>query len=378
MLTREAGVAVHAYSSFLNVDEPLDRDAFDRWARPRLLTLVRYASWHGVDPEDVVQETLIRARQQWPTIEVRAITYAWCRTVATRLVHDERRRAYRKREEPQAEPATTRPGSVTGPEEQVVADLGVRRVLADLDSRDREVLAMRMRGLDADEIARELTITREAARQALWRARKKFARGWQRGELALFPAIARWRRRVTGVEPAFERMATSSAALSAAVALTLVATMGAPTKDATAPESGPAAQTGVRDRVVANPVEPLPTRRRGGADREQVLATSRAERLVMSVSRNMQPIGADPGRDDCTLRVCVAPRVPDPRPDPERGGDHLYLKYLKSLLGEPGVSQEFVRVCELIPDNAVLGCEREEPDSWVVDPPAPQPTGVQS
>jgi RNA polymerase sigma factor (sigma-70 family) len=191
-------------------DVPSDRDAFDAWARPRLVAALRYARRHGVDPEDIVQETLIRAREKWPVVASPAVVYGWCRTVAGRLVVDELRRPHRTREQPHADPAVAERAPVLdGPEAAVVADLHIAAVVNALDARDRDVLAMRLRDLDPGDIARQLSISTNAARQALFRARRNFEKTWKMQSGILSIKVVQMRRRTAFVDPAWERVASS-------------------------------------------------------------------------------------------------------------------------------------------------------------------------
>ncbi|HEU0132254.1 MAG TPA: hypothetical protein VFQ85_14795, partial [Mycobacteriales bacterium] len=68
-----------------------------------------------------------------------------------------------------------------------------------------------------------------------------------------------------------------------------------------------------------------------------------------------------PGERCFRRRVCVHP------PDVHHGpGDSLYLKPLGDYSATP--EEEVVPVCDAVTDNAVVGCERDEPDHYVVDP----------
>jgi RNA polymerase sigma factor (sigma-70 family) len=145
---------------------------FYKSAVPRLVT---FLAWHGAplpDACDCVQDTMIAAFQQWPTLRD---PYAWCRTVASRRYA---RHLATVHEEPTGdlEPAS---GHSLGADHELRAveeRHAVLRALARLPLRQRQVMAWTFDGATPTEIADNLAIKPAAVRSNLYKARSALRR----------------------------------------------------------------------------------------------------------------------------------------------------------------------------------------------------------
>ena len=140
--------------------------------------LVRYLTRRLGDrdwAEEIAQETFLRALRQDTISSERS----WLFAVATNLVRDEARKQSRQRKhlellraEAEANVAVDpEPTSMERDEERALA----RQAVESLAERDRLALLMREEGLDYDEIAEALNITRSSVGTTLSRARRRLA-----------------------------------------------------------------------------------------------------------------------------------------------------------------------------------------------------------
>jgi RNA polymerase sigma-70 factor (ECF subfamily) len=144
--------------------------------------LVRYLTRRLGDrdwAEEVAQETFVRALRQERIVSERSWLYA----VATNLVRDEARRDERRRRHLQllaseARAAELEPPGPTQLERAQEAALA-RRALDQLAERDRNALLMREEGLDYDEIAEALGLSRGSVGTTLARARRRLAEAYE-------------------------------------------------------------------------------------------------------------------------------------------------------------------------------------------------------
>lgn len=162
-------------------------DDVDRLFREYHQPLVRYLTRRLGDrdwAEEIAQETFLRALRQETIVSERS----WLFAVATNLVRDDARRASRQRvrlellaaeaREQVVEPEVT---TMERDEERAFA----RRAVDALAEKDRLALLMREEGLDYDEIAAALDISRSSVGTTLSRARRRLAEHYealQRGE----------------------------------------------------------------------------------------------------------------------------------------------------------------------------------------------------
>ncbi|MBC8088066.1 MAG: sigma-70 family RNA polymerase sigma factor [Phycisphaerae bacterium] len=140
--------------------------------------LVRYLTRRLGDrdwAEEIAQETFLRALRQ----ETISSERSWLFAVATNLVRDDARKQSRQRKhlellraEAEANVSVDpEPTSMERDEERALA----RQAIESLAERDRLALLMREEGLDYDEIAEALSITRSSVGTTLSRARRRLA-----------------------------------------------------------------------------------------------------------------------------------------------------------------------------------------------------------
>lgn len=140
--------------------------------------LVRYLTRRLGDrdwAEEIAQETFLRALRQESISSERS----WLFAVATNLVRDDARKQSRQRKhlellraEAEANDSVDpEPTSMERDEERALA----RQAVESLAERDRLALLMREEGLDYDEIAEALNITRSSVGTTLSRARRRLA-----------------------------------------------------------------------------------------------------------------------------------------------------------------------------------------------------------
>lgn len=123
---------------------------------------------HTEQAHDLVQETLVRAWEQWPKVSRHPHPDAWCRTVLRNLATSRWRRARLERTD-----KTDRAGTYAGPSADhldIVAAL--RRLPAD---QSQALILHDVLGYTTDEIAEELRSPAGTVRSWLSRARQALA-----------------------------------------------------------------------------------------------------------------------------------------------------------------------------------------------------------
>jgi RNA polymerase sigma factor (sigma-70 family) len=144
---------------------------FIAFYRTQTSALVRFLVWLGArlpDATDLAQDTMLDAFNSWQTIEH---PQAWIRRVASRK--------YGRRMAGTEEPVDQVDGRPLLPARCDLTDWEqhdeIRRLLALLPPRQRQVMAWTYDGYEPHEIAAELGITAEAVRSSLRLARRKLA-----------------------------------------------------------------------------------------------------------------------------------------------------------------------------------------------------------
>ena len=144
--------------------------------------LVRYLTRRLGDrdwAEEIAQETFLRALRQ----ETISSERSWLFAVATNLVRDDARKQSRQRKHLELLRAETEAQSIVEPEptsmERDEARALARQAIESLAERDRLALLMREEGLDYDEIAEALNITRSSVGTTLSRARRRLAENFE-------------------------------------------------------------------------------------------------------------------------------------------------------------------------------------------------------
>ncbi|HEY8470368.1 MAG TPA: sigma-70 family RNA polymerase sigma factor [Longimicrobiales bacterium] len=151
----------------------MDYDALFHRLHPALYRYLYRLTGDADTADDIAQETFVRLlRQSMPESEVRP----WLFTVATNLVRDGVRKAGRRQRLLAAErfmPASVpRPDEMADRAEQVEL---VRRALAQIPLRDRQLLLMREEGFTYEEMARAAGVAPGSVGTLLGRALRRFA-----------------------------------------------------------------------------------------------------------------------------------------------------------------------------------------------------------
>ncbi|MEU9107156.1 sigma-70 family RNA polymerase sigma factor [Streptomyces xanthophaeus] len=145
---------------------PGPHDFADAYRREMPL-LTRFVMKHGASPQeaaDAAHEAFATAYPQWDSIRFPA---RWLRTVAVRVYF----RAKLREDLPGELPTTRAESHVPTNIQLSDQEREVYAALADLPSRQRQVMAWFYDGYTVAEIAEELEITKESVRQNLCRAR---------------------------------------------------------------------------------------------------------------------------------------------------------------------------------------------------------------
>jgi RNA polymerase sigma-70 factor (ECF subfamily) len=130
----------------------------------------------GPHVEDLAQETFLRAFRALPRFDATgpARPSTWLLTIATRLVHDARRKRRPSLERLEADLPAAAPG--TPETERSRAELGraISRAAGELSDGHRDVFVLaEFHGLDMKEIAQVLSIPEGTAKTRLFRARER-------------------------------------------------------------------------------------------------------------------------------------------------------------------------------------------------------------
>ncbi len=158
----------------------MDHDALFHRLHPALYRYLYRLTGDADTADDIAQETFVRLlRQSMPEEEVRP----WLFTVATNLVRDGVRKAGRRQRLLAAEnilpSAMPRPDEETDRMERVEA---VRKALARIPLRDRQLLLMREEGFTYEEMARAAGVAPGSVGTLLGRALKRFVQVYQAQE----------------------------------------------------------------------------------------------------------------------------------------------------------------------------------------------------
>src|SRR6185436_4751508 len=145
-----------------------------------LLRFLHRKVWDADRAHDLVQETFVRALDHQPE-NPRAFLF----TIAANLARDEARAAVRRKQHLElikveaAEQTTPDPATTLEAREQ---DDAVRRALAGLSDRDRDVLLLWDAGLNYAEIAKQTGLAAGAIGTTLARARKRLVEMYAESE----------------------------------------------------------------------------------------------------------------------------------------------------------------------------------------------------
>ena len=158
----------------------MDHDALFHRLHPALYRYLYRLTGDADTADDIAQEAFVRLlRQKLPEKEVRP----WLFTVATNLVRDGVRKAGRRQRLLAAE--NPLPTTVPGPDEEtdrMERVEAVRRALARIPLRDRQLLLMREEGFTYEEMARAAGVAPGSVGTLLGRALKRFMQVYQAQE----------------------------------------------------------------------------------------------------------------------------------------------------------------------------------------------------
>lgn len=335
-------------------DGAVDFTAFyhHRWADLR--TAFRAATYLGIDPDDIVQETMMRVRQHHQRFASETELLMWCKRVGINLIRRQARTAYCRRERPYSNPVT----AIADPksdnaEERAVENLDLARTMAALRPQHAKVLILEAAGHTREEIASILEISPSAVGMLLMRARRAAQQSWAKGVAALL--LFGFRVRKLSSTPPLPAQALVATVVTASVAVALALPHPAGTRWVPAPvDDSVADTTSVHLMRAQQPAPAAPTGK-------PAAPSSRLRVTKPSGPRTYAPkyVPRVPGA--CrAVRWCLCG-------DESAPGDHLYLKPQGESCS--GVTDSTVPVCQYVVDNAIVGCHRRGEPNWTSLPP---------
>lgn len=334
----------------------------DRWAELR--RAVGAATFLGIDPDDIVQDTMLVAHEHYERFPSDDQLLLWCKRVGLNLVHARTHTAYGRHESPDPSPLDAANAGVdlhaVDAAEQATENADLARVMAMLEPRHAEVLLLDAAGHNHAEMATILRMTPDATRKLLQRAREAARAAWGKLVAACFFVAVRLRRGRHGTSGQEHQLLASAAAMALAVA-TIVPNVG-PTADATPAVRPPArvvaSPTHLIDRTapVAKPAAvptAVHTASGGGVVGSAHLTPPKAPSLVPTVKK-------------CTVRVCIATGCANKN----QAGDVVYLKPAGEEC-DVNVTESVAPVCPYVVTNPVVGCRRQGAPPYLINPPPP-------
>lgn len=349
---------------------PVDFDRFAEEQRAALRAWFGYATLFGADPDDITQDTLIRAQHHHHRFASHDELSAWCKVVGRNLIRAHARTTRRARETSHPNPlAVVRDAELHDPETVAVENAELGRVLASLRPRHAEVLLLDAKGLTYEEIAAKFGSTTAAVGMLLQRARKAARDAWGQIVAAFVWITVRGRRLFDPGTAAVSPQAVMLVSMSMVVALSSHPGANANANGATGAGVSPEQRWFVGP--IATAAEPTPAVVRDVRTPPKSLTTAPVTISGEKQPRKMRrlPAAVPPLPGACAPGACVGscPEEENVR------GDRLYVK----PVGDPcdlNVTQSIVPACEVVPENPAAGCERREPDDWTINPP-PIPEG---
>lgn len=311
----------------------------------------------GLEPSEIVHETLLIAARRYHEFASDDELLVWCKVVGTNLINRLAEVAQRQRRRLHL---AVVPGELlVDAEDRAVDAADLTRALATLPKRQQKALQLAALGYDDDQIGDILNLNAVAVRQLLSRARKSARK--RLGELVtgFLPASRCWMRKAPrAVSPNSQAMVASVVTMSVVAALvfpSVVTLPKAPTK-LTGGVAAPAWKVVVGDasttprRPIHSPASPLLPTVAPPADTNE--PEGRKHYPVPHVT------------ETCGPGICVGVACPD---SGAHSGDRLYLK----PTGPCGyhVTEGVTPLCDAVPDNPAIGCQRDSDPTWKVDPP---------
>lgn len=310
----------------------------------------------GLEPSEIVHETLLIAARRYHEFASDDELVVWCKVVGTNLINRLAEVAQRQRR--RLHLAVVPDELLVDAEDRAVDAADLTRAVAKLPKRQQKALQLSALGYHDDEIGDILNLNAVAVRQLLSRARKSARK--RLGELVagFLPGTRCWIHKAPrAVSPTSQAMVASVVTMSVVAALvfpSVVALPKAPTK-LVGGEAAPvwkvaAGNASATHRPTYLPASHLLPAVAGTADRNG--PQRRKHYPVPNVT------------ETCGPGICVGVSCPD---SGAHSGDRLYLK----LTGPCGyhVTEGVTPLCDVVPDNPAIGCQRDSDPAWKVDPP---------
>lgn len=333
----------------------MDFTAFyhDRWAELR--TAFRAARYLGIDPDDVVQETMMRARQHHERFASDVELVMWCKRVGANIVRRQARTAYRRRELPCSNPVTAIADARSdNAEDRAVENLDLARTMAALRPQHAKVLVLEAAGLTRDEIASIFEITPSAVGMLLMRARRAAQQCWAKGVAALL--LFAFRVRKLNEAPPLPAQALVATVVTASVAVALALPHIAETSSAQTP-----APTAAAAHISNHPIATSPP---GSAAVAGTPITQPPAQVRLATP--VKPGSFAPARLPKMPGACRTARL-CPCVDETQPGDYVYLK--PEGVRCRSTTEQNVPICQYVVDNPVAGCQRRGHPDWNPIPP---------
>jgi RNA polymerase sigma factor (sigma-70 family) len=319
----------------------------------------------GIDAgEDTLQDVWIKLRDNHEKIDTSdpRIVVAWCKKAGANHLLDLIRSGYHSYEEPHSNlaiiDAERALGAVNNPEQQWADRADLRRSLINMPGKLAEVFLLAADGYSNTEIAEMLGITPTAAQKRLTRART-----YARHRLGAFVAgvVPIWAFTQTGRAARRTLGRPSQILVTSIGSLSVVLAFGVPIVPANIALPAPTAHGFTAATPLAVTGRPAPARKdamsRPGAQRRPAAGAAH------------RPTSAKPGIGVPYVPSVCGPHLCVGSCKWQQGGDRVYVKTLTTDPCKGGSTEGVAPICEAVPDNPAVGCQREGDPQWVVDPP---------
>ncbi|MDQ1685587.1 MAG: sigma factor [Frankiaceae bacterium] len=327
----------------------------ERWSQLR--ASFAWASYLGIDADDVTQETMMRARKHYERFASPDELALWCRRVGTNIIRRQIRTAYRRWERPHPSPLTAVPDAMSSDAaEQAVENADLARTMATLNPRHAQVLLLGAAGHSREDIAKILGISPAAVGMLMQRARRAARARWAK-VVAAFMVLGVRIRKLQQVPSD-----STSALVASVVSISIVAALGTANSTGYVQASSFGHAAGQRPPVV------------GTVESKQATVSPTLPR------KSIAP-GADAGRAS-GFGIAMGPASPPTMcvtapiggvdcgdPSLRGGGDRLDLVPARTVCQYCHATESVVPVCDEIGDNAVIQCRHERNPEWTVSPP---------
>jgi RNA polymerase sigma factor (sigma-70 family) len=335
----------------------------ERWAELR--AAFGWATYLGIDPEDVTQETMMRARAHHHRFSSDVELLMWSRRVGTNIIRRQARTAYRRWERPHPSPVTAVPDlTVVNPEDQAVENADLARTMARLHPRHAQVLLLGAEGHSRDDIAAILNISPAAVGMLLQRARKAARERWAKVVAAIALLGVRFRRFGRPPSDSAQTLVASVMSASVVAAALVLPALG---------HSGHVVTTRpVRHVVASTPaggIDETPSGASVSPGRAVAGATPKSlvPRLSVHPPADIAAHGPVTRRGCLLLSLCATCSHASPKDQRDQNGDQIYVKQCKSV----HTTEASAPICQDVADNPVVGCYQDGDPDWTPPPSSP-------